>query len=97
MGTLSTSLVCYFFLVGVQLLQCYISFWSACSYDSAIFLSGRRAGARGIAFSAVVSHNTDVNLGMAVKFNKVLFNDGHGYNPSTGVFMAPIEGVSILQ
>nr|DBA24386.1 TPA: hypothetical protein GDO54_012052 [Pyxicephalus adspersus] len=51
---------------------------------------GVTATAAIISFSAgITKHSFDVGL---IPFNHVLVNDGDHYNPTTGIFKAPIEG-----
>lgn len=45
------------------------------------------------AFSAVLTHKQSASANDVIKFNKVYTNIGRGYNPSTGIFTAPIAGV----
>ncbi|XP_060586876.1 inner ear-specific collagen-like [Ruditapes philippinarum] len=50
-----------------------------------------------VAFSAVMSHAVK-HLGdkQTIKFDNVLLNDGHGYEPNTGVFTAPLSGTYLF-
>ncbi|XP_052791915.1 complement C1q tumor necrosis factor-related protein 4-like [Mya arenaria] len=52
----------------------------------------RRAVAN-IAFSAYLTHTQSHQTNTAVRFDKVLLNDGNGYNAFTGAFTAPLSGV----
>ncbi|KAL4224119.1 hypothetical protein ACF0H5_017572 [Mactra antiquata] len=46
------------------------------------------------AFTAMLDHNVEHSgIDQTVIFNKVLLNDGNGYNNHTGVFTAQIDGV----
>ena len=58
-----------------------------------IFLSAV-GGETQIAFTAYLDHDLN-NLGtdQVLPFNKVLLNDGQGYNNYTGTFVAPVSGV----
>ncbi|XP_045206986.2 EMILIN-1-like [Mercenaria mercenaria] len=59
---------------------------------------GRRAAAvANVAFSAYLSHtNSHTVIGKAIRFDKVLLNDGSGYNNYTGAFTAPVTGVYLF-
>lgn len=47
-----------------------------------------------IAFHAILSSRlTNVSPNTIIKFRKVLVNEGSGYNPTTGKFTAPLDGV----
>lgn len=46
-----------------------------------------------IAFSAYLSADRTLGRNQHVKFDRVLLNDGNGYEASTGVFRAPVSGV----
>uniref|UniRef100_A0A8W8LX21 C1q domain-containing protein n=1 Tax=Magallana gigas TaxID=29159 RepID=A0A8W8LX21_MAGGI len=47
-----------------------------------------------IAFHAVLSgHLTNTPINTIIKFGKVQVNEGSGYNPATGKFKAPVDGV----
>ena len=47
-----------------------------------------------IAFSAILDHlQRHTGLSQVIKYNKVLLNVGHAYEPNTGVFTAPRSGV----
>ncbi|XP_052818204.1 collagen alpha-2(VIII) chain-like [Mya arenaria] len=46
-----------------------------------------------IAFTAYLDHDvSNIQNGNTVILNKIVLNDGHGYNPATGVFTAQIAG-----
>ncbi|CAC5384737.1 COL8A [Mytilus coruscus] len=45
------------------------------------------------AFSAVLTHAQHVAANTAVKFDKVVTNIQDGYDPATGIFTAPTDGV----
>ncbi|VDI16756.1 Hypothetical predicted protein [Mytilus galloprovincialis] len=45
------------------------------------------------AFSAVLTKQISLSTNKVVKFNKVFTNIQNGYNPTTGIFTAPIAGV----
>ncbi|XP_078309442.1 complement C1q tumor necrosis factor-related protein 6-like [Crassostrea virginica] len=55
----------------------------------------RQQGQKGpaIAFTALVSKNTDVGSKAVVKYDRILSNVGGAYHPSTGTFTAPFKGV----
>lgn len=47
-----------------------------------------------IAFNSVLSKTlTNVPKNHIIKFERVLVNEGNGYDPSTGKFTAPVDGV----
>ncbi|XP_045206568.2 otolin-1-like [Mercenaria mercenaria] len=50
-----------------------------------------------VAFSAVLTNSLQ-HLGdkQAIKFNKILVNDGNGYEPNTGAFTAPMAGTYLF-
>ncbi|VDI55412.1 Hypothetical predicted protein [Mytilus galloprovincialis] len=45
------------------------------------------------AFSAALTQSKSLSTDEVIKFNKVFTNIKDGYNPSTGIFTAPIAGV----
>lgn len=50
-----------------------------------------------IAFSAYLTHtNSHTVIGQPIKFDRVLINDGQGYNNYTGSFTAPVAGVYLF-
>ncbi|XP_045206983.2 uncharacterized protein LOC123559248 [Mercenaria mercenaria] len=56
-----------------------------------------QAPARRIAFSAYLTHtHSGLSPGQAIKFDHVLLNEGHGYNPYLGDFVAPISGTYLF-
>ncbi|VDI52053.1 Hypothetical predicted protein [Mytilus galloprovincialis] len=46
-----------------------------------------------VAFSAYTTHSQVIYSNTNIKFEKVWTNIGNGYNPSTGIFTAPRQGV----
>lgn len=57
----------------------------------------RRASLAPIAFSAYLSHsNFHMSKGECVIFDKVLLNQGGGYNSTTGTFKPPLSGVYLF-
>lgn len=46
-----------------------------------------------IAFSAYTTHSQAITSNTNVKFEQVWTNIGNGYDPSTGIFTAPCQGV----
>ncbi|VDI52051.1 Hypothetical predicted protein [Mytilus galloprovincialis] len=46
-----------------------------------------------VAFSAYTTRQQDITIYTNIKFEKVWTNIGNGYNPSTGIFTAPRQGV----
>ncbi|XP_052104492.1 complement C1q-like protein 3 [Mytilus californianus] len=45
------------------------------------------------AFSSVLTKSQSLGAKDVIKFDKVVTNNGNGYNPITGIFTAPIAGV----
>ncbi|XP_053408210.1 uncharacterized protein LOC128559764 [Mercenaria mercenaria] len=50
----------------------------------------------GIAFTAFLDHDGDYGAGQIITFNKIITNDGNGYNMHTGVFTCPEEGMYLF-
>ncbi|XP_053408209.1 otolin-1-like [Mercenaria mercenaria] len=50
----------------------------------------------GIAFTAFLDHDGDYGAGQTITFNKIITNDGNGYNTHTGVFTCPEEGMYLF-
>ncbi|XP_053372659.1 uncharacterized protein LOC128546289 [Mercenaria mercenaria] len=50
----------------------------------------------GIAFTAFLDHDGDYGAGQTIAFNKIITNDGNGYNTRTGVFTCPEEGMYLF-
>ena len=60
------------------------------------FLPGIRAFA-GIAFSVVLTSDVPhMTEHQPIVYDKVLLNDGNGYNPSSGIFTCPVRGVYLF-
>ncbi|XP_078072197.1 EMILIN-2-like isoform X2 [Mustelus asterias] len=49
-----------------------------------------------VSFSVGLTKKPFVGNAGIIRFNKVLVNDGHHYNPNTGVFTAPFEGQYLI-
>ena len=62
-----------------------------------ILFSGIRASVEGIAFSTVLTHGvTYMGEHQMVVYDKVLLNDGNGYNHFTGTFTCSVSGVYLF-
>ncbi|XP_078341946.1 complement C1q tumor necrosis factor-related protein 2-like [Crassostrea virginica] len=46
-----------------------------------------------VAFTAILSKDTDVGSKAVVKYDRILSNVGGAYNPSTGIFTVPYTGI----
>lgn len=56
-----------------------------------------KRAAENVAFSVYLGHTTDhLAIGMTIKYDQVMLNDGNGYNKFTGVFTAPMAGVYLF-
>ncbi|XP_052795043.1 complement C1q-like protein 3 [Mya arenaria] len=50
-----------------------------------------------VAFSAKLSHNVEhAGIDQTVIFDSILLNEGGHYNPHTGVFRVPVEGIYLF-
>ncbi|XP_052233652.1 uncharacterized protein LOC127846441 [Dreissena polymorpha] len=49
-----------------------------------------------IAFTAYLDHVLQLRMEQAVPFNRLLLNEGHAYNNSTGIFRAPVSGIYLF-
>ncbi|KAL4218289.1 Complement C1q-like protein 3 [Mactra antiquata] len=52
--------------------------------------------AGGVAFTAYLAHDVDPGRKQTIKFDKVITNDGNGYNNNTGIFTCPEDGVYLF-
>lgn len=66
---------------------------STAETDSDVNDVGHWWGNKKIAFSVYLSADKSLGSNQHIKFDKVLLNDGNGYEPSTGTFRAPVSGV----
>ncbi|XP_045204780.2 uncharacterized protein LOC123557399 [Mercenaria mercenaria] len=56
-------------------------------------LFSKRTASAHVSFSAYLSHLQDhLGVNQVVKFDRVITNDGNGYNTHTGVFTVPVTG-----
>ncbi|XP_063425361.1 uncharacterized protein LOC134708644 [Mytilus trossulus] len=55
-----------------------------------------QAGSGGIAFSAYLDHNIDFGAHQILKYNRIITNEGNGYNVHTGSFTCPESGMYLL-
>lgn len=47
-----------------------------------------------VGFSAKLSHELhDLSTFSVIKYDYVIFNAGNGYDPNTGIFTVPVEGM----
>ncbi|KAK3108573.1 hypothetical protein FSP39_011049 [Pinctada imbricata] len=49
-----------------------------------------------VAFTAYLDHNVDLHKNQPIKFNKIITNDGNGYNANSGAFTCPETGMYLL-
>ncbi|XP_045192535.2 complement C1q tumor necrosis factor-related protein 3-like [Mercenaria mercenaria] len=60
-------------------------------------IRGRRGMFQNIAFTAYLDHSEhNLTQDQPIIYNKVLLNDGGGYNTNTGMFTAPVAGVYLF-
>lgn len=60
-------------------------------------VKGRRQLSQNIAFTAFLDHSIhNLSQDQPIIYNKVLLNDGGGYNVNTGMFRAPVSGVYLF-
>ena len=49
------------------------------------------------AFYAQISHTIgDIGIGLSVIFDRVITNEGYGYNPTPGIFTCRVPGVHVF-
>lgn len=60
--------------------------------------TGTSTPLRRVSFSVTVNSNQIIKLknGQIVKYNKILTNDGNGYDVRTGVFTCPVAGTYLF-
>nr|XP_022310755.1 collagen alpha-1(X) chain-like [Crassostrea virginica] len=78
----------------------YKSVTAACldlGFTKKVCNNGSDSGKKVVAFDVRLSHHVN-NLGShgRVVFDTVDLNEGHGYDPSTGIFTAPAAGVYVF-
>ncbi|XP_071158927.1 uncharacterized protein [Mytilus edulis] len=55
-----------------------------------------QAGSGGVAFSVYLDHDTDSGAQQVLKYNRIITNEGNGYNVHTGSFTCPESGMYLL-
>ncbi|XP_063421001.1 uncharacterized protein LOC134706203 [Mytilus trossulus] len=55
-----------------------------------------QAGSGGIAFSVYLDHDVNSGAQQVLKYNKIITNEGNGYNVNTGSFTCPESGMYLL-
>ncbi|XP_076095242.1 uncharacterized protein LOC143065509 [Mytilus galloprovincialis] len=55
-----------------------------------------QAGSGGIAFSVYLDHDVDFGAHQILKYNRIITNEGNGYNVHTGSFTCPESGMYLL-
>ncbi|XP_063419694.1 uncharacterized protein LOC134704842 [Mytilus trossulus] len=56
----------------------------------------RQLQGAGIAFSVYLDHDLDLGAPEVLKYNKIITNEGGGYNLNTGAFICPESGMYLL-
>ncbi|XP_052791904.1 complement C1q-like protein 4 [Mya arenaria] len=59
-------------------------------------LSRKRRAVNNIAFSTYLSQSNQHMTNEAIKFDRILLNEGNGYNAYTGAFTAPVTGIYLF-
>ncbi|CAC5378759.1 unnamed protein product [Mytilus coruscus] len=59
-------------------------------------INTRQLQGGGIAFSVYLDHDLDLGAPEVLKYNKIITNEGGGYNLNTGAFICPESGMYLL-
>ncbi|CAG2222471.1 C1QL [Mytilus edulis] len=59
-------------------------------------INRRQLQGAGIAFSVYLDHDLDLGAPEVLKYNKIITNEGGGYNLNTGAFVCPESGMYLL-
>ncbi|CAC5418039.1 C1QL [Mytilus coruscus] len=59
-------------------------------------INRRQLQGGGIAFSVYLDHDLDLGAPEVLKYNKIITNEGGGYNLNTGAFICPESGMYLL-
>ncbi|KAH9504537.1 Complement C1q tumor necrosis factor- protein 2 [Bulinus truncatus] len=64
--------------------------------NSVILIISGHTGAVSVGFSAISNNGNVLTQGQNVIFEKVLTNIGGGYDPATGIFTCPVQGLYVF-